>query len=334
MSDIIINRDVMPKPTEQSFLLSPRESMSPPRLWKGVADHSRVNGQLRNALSQQAQQLQVFGQTRRTQSPTGMFPFRIYQFPAYLRKFQNADDWQRFKVRSAVSPFYGLPQIGINGTDREPYPYQNTFLTTELAPSDATQISDDWHEIVVPNDGQVYYFWISTVTQTGGSPWTLMFGADPASATSMGDGTTGIDDKWVNAFANDPYHYLIGSVSISPVELVPPAAPGNTTIGANVPIIDQRRGDNFSLPISSNNDFDDLKHFGTQYCGTYDAGGYYWFGNEVTLSRSVGPTNLLELYSYTPGAGTAYPTTGGPIIGLSPDTNTPDPWRLISRSIV
>ena len=335
MADIPINRDVLPRPTEQSRLLSPHESTSLPRLWKAVSAQSQVAGQLRNAIGQQGRQIQAINQSMRSQSGSGMFPFRIYQFPSYLRKFQNDNDWQRFKVRSGGSPYSASPDVSIVGTDAEPYPYQDTFLTTEVSPSDNTQIGDDWHEIVVPADGTVYYFWISTVTRTGGSPWTLMFGADPASATSMGDGTTGIDDKWTQFPLNDPYHYMVGSVAISPTA----TANGHTSIGGNVPVVNQALGENLYCVRSSFSGATGLYESGyyqVQYCGDYDATEPYFFQNQVTKD-AAGPgaaTIIRTLYSYTPPSGTAFLPFAGPIIGIDPATNNPDPWRIVSRSLL
>lgn len=194
MSDIAIPRNPTHMPTEASRLLSPRDPGSMNHLYKTVRQgQSRVD-QLGNIAAQLQQQ------TNKLQSPqlmvgSGLFPFRIYQMPDYLRETPLADPatiWRAVRVRSGLILNATVDPTNLPaGTDTIDQPYDDVFASQ----ADGTPITGVV-DIIVPEATQNYWFWIDLDANE------VCYGADP---TDPDSGTA-----WGTFPTADGSHVVIG----------------------------------------------------------------------------------------------------------------------------
>lgn len=329
------------KPRETSKLTSPRESGSQDHLWKAVkktvnrAD-SQTNtiAQLRSEVNQlKAQRLGL----------SGMYPFKIYQFPKSLRRCKNNDDWRRVKIRAGiVRTDYPHPSVGqsfqdwtawgSDGTNFSGLGLENPFddiynLSFQIPPSDSTAISSTWNEALIPNDGATYDIWFSFIDGTNDPsliwPYGLFFGTGTPGlpydgATSLYTGSTAITPvSYIGA--TDLYNIKIGSCIVS--------------TGGGVPSRLYIYQEVFAHPLYCRDPF---KYTVPRFVGPYDSGQEYFVGDLVTLDdTTVSNLGFRYQFVYSPpsSASAYYPSTlMGSMSGISPLTHTPDPWFMLSKS--
>lgn len=318
-------------PREGSGLSSLRDRNSLLSAWKDQKSSSAQTDKATSVLSQTSSRVAKL--SRQRNATNGMHPFKIYQFPSSQRVFQNADDWQRFKVRGGNVLFGTNHSSRVQpalGTDQSSYIFGNNFgdelLRSQTLPTTNAQIAALWNEIVVPADGNQYYFWYSVCLNgllSSGSNHGLLFGLSSTTATSMETGQTGLTDPhWTTFPYDDPYRKVIGSVLI-------PTATVSPLYIANVPYVTQK----------INGDIEIANAFTVSVEGPpvvwrslYDAARYYFVGDQVYRLTTTGGKTIRSVYVYAPDAGSAYLSSFGPIAGVDPNTNTPDPWQLVSKS--
>lgn len=325
MSNFILNTKLI-HPSEMSHLTSRRESNNPSHGWKATKQQSSFNQRLRNNVGALQRQVNALQQSR--QSTAGFHPLKIYTFPAYLRNVQSADDWRRVKVRGAG----GNSTLGtINrpfGSDQAALPDQEAFLQPncqQVVQPDGTIWNGDvdtWNEILIPDDGDVYYIWMSFCVGTSLTVSTtpiLCAGNDSAACYQVYDGTTEVD-PWPNFPLPDPYHYVIGAckaldgvLSICQIMYEYPSLP--------------RFGEDYLTTSGVTTGF-------TRYRGDYNASAYYFWGDSITQTTPDANGNnwLYQWVYFNDPVTTSFPFADGPIINIDPQSNNPDPWKLISKS--
>lgn len=299
---------------EQSSLQSPRESGSVFRGWKRMQQTRNRDQQITQALGS------LYRQTSRDIRPaqafSPLFPFAVYQFPNQLRNFIPTNASKRFKVRGGALAPFNSGFAAMAGTDGSVYPIVQTYLsgTIEIPPDDATLISDTWHEVVVPQDGNTYYFWSSLCLNTEDATQGVVFGKLNTSGLSMQSGNI-INDPWPTFPNNDPYHTVIAQISSEPgqVYTIEQFVKDNIIFWRNGP-------DNVGQGM--------MPMF---FRGQYDSSKYYFAGDVVRVG-TIGTGNFLSTYMYWPEAvSSSYPIEDGPILNIDPTTHTPDPWLLLSQ---
>lgn len=346
-----IPRNVPPRYGELSPLASSRESLANTKLWqKTRKDNSQIRG---STQALERMQRQIAAMRGRKLAPDPWFPFKIYNYPSGLRRYQNDDDWRRVKVRMGhlFPPGNGL--IRVYGTDFEYDEFTNdrTSITQDTyfnyptftnatagqyppdtsasiwVPTPAGTDPGRWNEIVVPDDGSRIYIWVCMCwdlnypgdTLAGNYPF-IAYGPYPETpptvpATSLEYGTA-FDDVWQTFPSNDPYHYMIGYVWVSEGQLE----------------IRQCVFDNITIPFGGYTSYteytDDVDADLVTYCGEYSDSTYYFRGQSVSVTDS----EWRSIYLMRPNPSGDYVYQRGPIVNIDPTTNTPDPWFLLSRS--
>lgn len=313
-----IYRRRQPISYESSYLQSPREPSSILKDWQRIQSASTEAERMNDGVSQLYRTFSKV--TRPQQALSPLFPFAVYQFPLALRAFIPDNYNLRFKVRGGgLLPFnFGLGGA-VAGTDGSVTPDAQSYLmaTTQVPPSDSTLISASWNEVVVPQDGNFYYFWLSQCLNTETSSIGIVFGNNNSTGLSMQSGNV-VNDPWPTFPDNDPYHTAIAQISAEPgqpytiEQLVRDHVPWWRTGADNV-----GRGMQPAF-----------------FRGEYDAGTYYFAGDEVTVTAtSLGTTTRL-LYLNWPSPTGSFKIANGPINGVIPTYPATDPWFLLSYSIL
>lgn len=330
-SGITINpRDRLPMPSVKSSLVSRRELGA---AWRDDQKALTRGGKTTNIVGQLQRQINQI--QNRGSSINGLHPFEIYQYPSSLRVITSPDDWMKVKIRygevaqDGLSGVYGTDgnETGIQFFGYQEYEVYTSPYTQEIAKDATTSINDNWHEFTLTNDAAIYYFWVSCsfvlnplvlpevfVGIDSGTPPNL-------TATSMYDGST-VTDLWPSFPVNDPYHFLIGTATIN--------SDGNV-------IIRNSLNQDIDLPVYQNDiaqhPYLPLWKTDFRFKGDYDDGVYYFIGDTVTqISPDSNSNNWLYQWVYYPPEDTAYTIQSGPIIGIDPQSNNPDPWKLLSKS--
>lgn len=266
----------------------------------------------------------------------GMHPFKIYNYPAELRRFVNDDDFRRFKVRSGEVWFGPTWDAGTNaalGTDQSTYlhgnPFGNEPNRSQTPPTDATQISALWNEISIPADGNLYYFWYSTCLSgllSSGNTHGVLVGASASTATSLETGQTGLTDPYFDSFpVDDPYRKIIGSVLVPTSDLA-------SYYYVGTPYVQQIANTSMHFPAVQTS-----KGVGrTALRGLYSATVKYYCGDIVYKDVTSGGRTKRTLYQYFADTTipSVYPPRLGPILAVDPAVSTPDPWLAISTSFL
>lgn len=320
-----IPRTGMRRARATSPLFPIRNSQSITHLHKNAAENTERSTALTRQVSQLSQLSNpVYGTT------SGLGPFSIYNLPRYYRKFYNDDDWRRLKVRGGGiisqddTDSITLYATSVGGTDTVHYiidEYDSSseaFLKDQTPPPDNTQIGANWNEIVVPDDSDFYYFWVSLTQPSGETFWPqLFFGKETATATAMYSGNT-VSVNWPNFPNEDPYNFIIGSAQCS----------------GRVLTFSQWRRDHIRISgalfsYASGGGHPTLNRIPMRFAGEYSASAYYYYGDVVTKDADDVRTQYCY---YPPNSTTAYPIYDGPITNIDPASNTPDPWCIISVS--
>lgn len=322
---------------ERSILRSPLDSDSRSHQWK----HLDLTFKQSRALTDQSSQIrQQIGIRRRGPGvPSISHPFQLYQFPIHLRRFIPADAAWRVKVRMGLVLDHGGSGSGdfwyrldrVYGTDNVesgesagitmPSIKDTWTSAEEIIPNDDTTIGPSWHEVVVPQDGLEYYFWV-TYFYSGPGLSDVMFGHDNTDCLDMATGATGINDPWPSFPYDDPYHRLIGKAVVGPT-----FENGFTT---KVLTLCQYAFDNISFTCGgfSGSGGHAIGPATPRFMGAYSANQHYYQSDIVTVDS----TDFISQFIYWYPDATAYPISGGPIINIDPTTHTPDPWMLLSQS--
>lgn len=336
-----IPRAGLPVNREGSFLHSVRESGSAAKQWQRTEPLRRQIDSLTNSIGQMRR---TIGTMRRGgNSFASLHPFKLYQFPTWMRNYHPSDEWRRCKVRFGylITPEYQPPLGGAwgggyntvrgcdNGSDFPNYgPEEEVFLTgSEIPPNDSTAASTSWHEIVVPDDGNTYYVWLSVCADamlgTPGFDFVICYGTSAVNCTELYTGTT-VTDPWpaftgVSATpTSDPYHFLIGSLKAN-----------NTTASLT---INQFIYDNLFFGGTALQQA--LSYSGglsMRFRGEFDAAQYYYAG-DIVMKTSTDFIQEYILFPKDPHDGGTYYFGKGPVVGVDPATNSPEPWLLKSNS--
>lgn len=342
-----IPRQTLPSSRESSRLTSWRESQSIYHAWKRVGAANYRASNLTGELSQLQRQI---ARVQPPRNALGQFhPFKIYQFPSFMRHFHPDDEWRRCKVRFGgilINPHYNPSTLAWGGGGNIPWgcddagvyplmsgqpagsslndmcPTDEIFTNpNEVPPDDNTAISPGWHEIVVPDDGKKYFVWISLCSAaiSGLGPGSVCYGTSPTGCTEMYSGTT-VNDPWPtwdypNPPIEDPYHYWIGTVWVQNGELR----------------IFQNRFDNIYAPLRPKQT---LVGYGPgvpiRIRGEYNASLTYWIGDQVCVT-GTDFTQVYVLYPKNAGDGGLYDPSLGPVLGVDPATNHPEPWLMVAN---
>lgn len=342
-----IPRGHLPNNREASRLQSPRESGGLFRSWQRAQDSRDRADSVTSAISQLQRQVSRLAQPN--QSLSGLHPFKIYQFPSYLRNFHPTDEWQRVKIRfgGVVQDAYentsglwtGIGSIPLGCDNQGSYPafasttfsspFDEQFLCpNETQPNDKTSIASNWHEAVIPNDGKIYAIWISMCGNamglgSAGTP-VICYGTSPTGCTEMYTGTT-VNDPWPTwtstgsgMVTNDPYHFLIGYAQASNGVL--------TTwqlLGGDVFFY------GFGQRLNGSADYGVRTYL--RFMGEWHTELHYYIGDIVTVTGATFITKYL-FWPKSLGDGGSYWYGNGPIQGLSPGgANTPEPWLYFGK---
>lgn len=340
---------------EASSLASRRERNSIPHAWKSQREDAARSDKVNMMLSQL--RTEVARLSQRSQNGLGMYPFKIYNFPASLRRYQVDDAYKRFKVRTGLAIVngqgnfsdltYAAPGSDAGSADTTLYggPYGDVLLGNFQTPPDSSVavvgdgISSSWNEFVIHKNDTTYIFWYCFILPTtGGVTNTYSHGiavaesTDPTTAVMLNTGESfDATNVWFGFGQNDLYNYKIGSVFINTTSL--PTFPRG-------PIVNQTQFGNLLLPGSpygtdSGGSTSSRRRISLNWRGTYDAGIYYYIGDVVTITYADGTgVNSLYQYVYDPDDSSIYAPTNlpGPMTGISPNGNSPDPWKLLSKS--
>jgi len=328
-----IPRANIPVTFEGSPLHSPREPGGIWTRWKtGDQAHSKID-KLASSIGQMQRQIMALQIPQNSLS--NLHPFKLYNLPSQLRIFTNDDDWRRLKVRFGFLGSSGADN-GSNfsipaGCDLFPAaedvlnidPTQEVYLTTEIPPPNSASFVDpSWHEFVVPDDGEKYYFWATVSLFQFDSetfPTGILVGKDNTDCYSMQSGTDHLDDLWPTFPQNDPYHFLIGTAQTNNGQLILSQFQFDT--------IDYNRGARNTGQTSGNTSM--------AFRYEYSSIKYYFAGDMVTVTDT--DNNVLKTYIMFPAnigdSGPPYSPEFGPIIDIEPGgSNSPDPWVLLSQS--
>src|SRR5882672_861582 len=309
--------------SETSRLISPREPGGPGGDWKADNQLSQTLDQINNSHGALAQKVAKLGKGMPVSS---MHPFKIYQFPTQYRTVHSSNDWKRFTVRGGLMGFFSVLGTDLSAGTNNPYgmwgsaDYDNViqypffdptgavkgqqFFQFQFVPgSGSTLAQPGWTEVVVPADGNQYYFWVSLCSAL--IP-VVMFGATPVGATILYGGTQkGI---WPGFPEPDPYHWLIGSIFYNGSSYTV-----NQFLNEHIQAYPFQTIDSVpSNPACAP----------TRSCGTYAAGQFYFYGDIVTQVKPSNSKNVLSQYCFTPDSNLAfiYRINQGPIVGVDPAT--------------
>lgn len=353
--DSFIPRGGLYTPSETSRLNSSRDRGSPAHGWKNDRQALRRG----NGVTQQASQIRreldrTAYQQRKTTS--GLYPFKVYQYPDELRMFHNADDWRRVRVRG---PGGILPDLAItaSGTDHCVDPYSDNYLSGESPPIDSSTfvLGANWHEVIVPIQvsTEAYEILYSLVIPVGGqgvagvtvndSSGGFCFGKigeNPQTVTIIETGETYSDSTNLIQDYNS-YRKRIATVNANP-GINPVYVQNDPWIQSSITsgtLIVQQAADLTGMAPAI---VTGLSASGTNFRGAYDAAARYYAGDVVYDDRSESPdwggggtVTMRYLSWYAPQAGVSIycPTTlFGPMVNISPSGHSPDPWVILSRS--
>lgn len=334
-----VPRNTLPFSHEQSRLASLRESNSVLKTWKKT-QASNARADMLTSLIAQLQR-QIARVPTNQQSLSNLHPFKLYQFPTWMRRFHPTDEHRRLKVRFGGISFrgtggdYGMeipkgcdydgaypdPSSTFWGPDAESY-----ISSTEIPPNDSTAISSSWHEIIVPDDGTEITIWISLCGAAQGTAPTgdqeasfIFYGTSATGCTSLWDGNVG-NDVWPAFGYDDPYHFVIGKAWYNTTDTY-------QAIGLNYSqglfenirtnVIGKEATHNYGCCIS-------------RFRGEYDASQYYWTGDEV-LKTGTDFTQRYALFPKGVGDAGVYWYGAGPVHGVDPASNSPEPWLLVGN---
>jgi hypothetical protein len=337
--------------SETSPLVSRRDPLGPGSAWKADNQNARTLDQINNSVGSVARNI---ARTGNVYSAGDMHPFRIYRFPRQYRSFLNNNDYLRYKVRGGRSlqggyqALFGttlgtdgcdVPSFGsmyssdydnlIYQPDQISYPIPLAQGGFQTVPTDGSLVINSgagaqtsWSEALTI-DGTDNFFWISlcawkfSISLFASGP-IVCYGTSNVGATELFTGQT-FTDPWPLFPLNDPYHKLIGVVhnfsgksmvnQIIKSDVSFPNQSTLTTIGLNINAVPER------------------------FCGEYNAGAWYWYGDKVTRTTTVSGKTVVSVYVYY-DIFTTYTIVNGPITGIDPDTNSPNPWTLLSKSFV
>lgn len=310
-------------------LPNPPEGQTPVRSWlrklTGWARANEIREGIGYTLNRSTSGVSLNIQPNGGNPVARLFPFKIYQFPRGLRVFLNANDDQRFMVR-AGNVYDGAVYQSVLGTDRYEYPGVSTdapvYLTNLVPPNNANAWDTNWNEVIIPKDGNTYFFWISLVAAPSGGP-EVLFGLDVASAVYMKDGTAASGDEvWSDFPVIDPYHIPIGNVTwiAGPPERWEIHQFIRQDINGRDPC---NLGTAGFVGLDSNS----IGQLPPRFVGFYDAGASYWIGDVVLVDDG----DFRSQYILCPPFASTYTREAGPLIGVPPDA-TGDPWLLLSKS--
>lgn len=328
--DNAIPRAGLPITGEASALISRRESQAANHYWKAIRDANSRGTSLTGSVAQL--QRQVAKIQNNNQALSRMHPFKIYQFPSYMRNYHPANEALRLKVRAGLIEYPNGGRETLQGTDfyagyispfDSPMDWEMYTTPSEHPPMDATLLSTSWHEVVMPSDGTACYFWASLIGgfNFGGIPsCQLMFGTNPSNATCLSNGITG-SDTWASFPNNDPYHVLIGGAMYQ----ISPYATDIPQVQIFQYVRDTIRF-NLNVPGASGNIVYPVGP--SRFIGEWSAAGSYFAGDVVTKTSA----NFVVTYMLAPPVGTAYSIFSGPIQNIDPATHSPDPWLLLGNS--
>lgn len=346
-----IPRSGTPRFHESSSQRSQRDSDAVGRSWRKSQAHAAQLQSIGQNVSQVQRQLDRL-KLRKPQetSDNDMFPFKIYNFPKALRKFHSADDWRRIKVRGdGSSSFTVWPDVGLTrGTDEAIDPWSEQVLSlNEAPPSNGSTVAAFWREVVVPDGGPysvIYETVLPTTGQLGIVDNVSTVGAclEVALNNTIIIETGEAFDNSLNPY-DSPYRKTLGVVY---------ANGGTLTIRQlSAGITDMSMPDQFAglgTPDWFNPDVSvpavkSPKRRLTRMRGIYTAAAYYWYGDIVYDDRDE--TNAfgdagthtyryLSIYIAKDDVASVYwPSTMlGPMVGVAPLGNSPDPWFTLSRS--
>lgn len=330
-----------------------RESSANAKLWKKTR---KDNAQLRaSTQALERMQRQIAAMRGRKLAPDPWFPFKIYNYPSGLRKYQNNDDWRRVKVRmgwiqaddGTLIPvdgcdYNGLPltEISSEGFNASAttdtyfnYPVFGDAWQGQLPPDDSSDIYINssisrWNEILIPDDGTVISIWVCasydingsddlTVTSTPFVAFGEITDSTPFPDVAATSLATGVD--FTDVFPNSEYS------SDDPYHyMIGKAWVENGSLN-----ISQLQYDVIQAPLSAPiYTSTTARSAQTQrFCGEYDSSTYYYNGDSVCVTDS----EWRATYILRPTTD-AYSYMSGPVLNIDPSTNTPNPWFLLSRS--
>lgn len=337
------------KNREGSSLASQGERNSVLKDWKSLREDAFRSDKTNQMLSQL--RTEVARLSQRSGTGIGMHPFKIYNFPSALRRFHNDNDWRRLKVRSGlVNPngcgnfgTIGYPAIGSDESSSVANSFGNTYMDGQVLPnSSATVVSDGitptWNEFLLIEDDATYIFWFSFVLPTSGKTNFYHYGlaackeSDPTTATILNTGETfNATNSWPSMDINDLYNYKIGTAFI------------NNTFFSTEPkglLINQYQFGNIQIPGSpygtnSGGSLSARNRIALSFRGLYDDTIPYYVGDTVTIIYADGTTvNSAYQFVYDPDDTSAFnpQTLLTPMTGTSPNGNSPDPWKQLSKS--
>lgn len=228
-----------------------------------------------------------------------------------------------------------LAPIGI-GDPLLPSASDEVFLRTETPPRTSASFVDEgfghgWHEFVVPDDGNLYYFWVSTCLWQPSTiasetfPMGIMVGTSNTNAYSLQSGTKHLNDVWATFPDDDPYHFLIGVASVEKSE----------SNKKQLTVV-QFRYENIQYDRGSLGSAVEWGSTGVSYRGEYDNLQPYFAGDIVTRTDTTSydgspGTNAPTTYCLLPEVGGVGDPRFGSIASVAPGGfNTPKPWRQIS----
>lgn len=348
--DSFIPRGGLYEASETSRLNSPLDRSAPRHSWKNDVQSARRGRGLTNQISQLRSQLARERYQQRLTSE-GMFPFKIYNFPKNMRRFQNDNDWRRIKVRGNGTLSFNIwPSQGIldRGTDETIEPWSDVFLSVnEQLPSDASTVTASWHEVVVPDGGPYAVIYQSVLPITG------------QLGIVNNDSTIGI---CLEVAANNTIILLSGETFDN--SLNPTDSPYRKTLGVvyavNGVLTIRQLSDHVSdvaepsaFFTGGGGDWSNPTVFGpypyltterrTRMRGKYHSSLPYYYGDIVYDDReetnALGDSGTytyryLSIYIANDDDTSAYSpfTLLGPMINVAPSTHSPDPWFTLSRS--
>lgn len=221
--------------TRGSPLQSPRERGSPSHNWIAIQRALRRGEQLTNGVGQAARAV-ANTRPRGANQVAWFHPFRIYQYPAIARLVHDSTDWRKVMVHCVnPTPSVTTNYSGGNGS-QHPYEYDWRGAQTRptVIPSDPSQVTFTqvwppgsgtiqpistalpWHEVIVPDDGQLYYLFASTSVSPAlpSGSGLILFGTSVNQCLSLYDGSTVNEISSGEVPDENGTRLLIGSVQV------------------------------------------------------------------------------------------------------------------------
>ena len=211
-----------------SPLQSPRESGSPAHQWLALHAALLRAHHANNGAAQASRA--IANQVVRLDSRPWFHPFKIYRFPQQARHYADKDDWRKVMVHCANPlPSSAVSYSGSNGSVN---PYEYDWLGGQTVPDDATHFTVEWpagsriiqpiatdlpwHEVIVPDDGQLYYVWATTSVSTKLTPGSglILVGSSATNALSLYDGTILNDTSGFDLPSESGGRFLLGTVQV------------------------------------------------------------------------------------------------------------------------